>query len=176
MRGQLLIAGPGMLDPSFARTVVLIVEHTEEGAFGLVLNRPSETTVSDAVDALDELVDADDLLYIGGPVGQSALVVLAEFDDAREAALVAFEDVGVLGEGAVDGPPATRRGRAFAGHAGWSPGQLDSELASGDWIPEPARREDAFCTEPLELWQSVLTRKGGSYALVARMPADPSLN
>ena len=174
-RGQLLIAGPTLLDPNFQRTVVLIVEHTDEGAFGLVLNRPSETTVGEAVDELDTFVEEEDALFIGGPVRQSALIVLAEFEDAEEAAVVAFDDVGVLGDHD-DATPQTRRGRAFAGHAGWGPGQLDIELSHGDWILEPARPEDAFSDEPLVLWESVLTRKGGSYALVARMPADPSMN
>ena len=175
-RGQLLIAGPTMLDPNFQRTVVLIVEHSEEGALGLVLNRPSETTVGEAVSELSELVDSDELLFIGGPVQQSALIVLAEFEDAGRAAVVAFDDIGVLGGEDHADPPDTRRGRAFAGHAGWGPGQLDAELAQGDWILEPAQREDAFCIAPGELWGSVLTRKGGSYALVARMPNDPTVN
>jgi len=175
-RGQLLIAGPTLLDPNFQRTVVLIVEHSDEGALGLVLNRPSETTVGEAVSELEELVDSEEPLFIGGPVQQSALIVLAEFDDAARAALIAFDDVGVLGGEDHDDPPQTRRGRAFAGHAGWGPGQLDSEVERGDWILEPARRDDAFSGAPDELWQAVLTRKGGSYALVARMPSDPSMN
>ena len=175
-RGQLLIAGPTLIDPNFQRTVVLIVEHTDEGAFGLVLNRPSETTVGEAVDELDAFVDEDDTLFIGGPVRQSALIVLAEFEHAEQAAVVAFDDVGVLGDHDADAVPEIRRGRAFAGHAGWGPGQLDAELSHGDWILEPARHEDAFSDEPMSLWASVLTRKGGSYALVARMPADPSMN
>jgi putative transcriptional regulator len=176
-RGQLLIAGPGLLDPNFWRTVVLIVEHSEEGALGLVLNRPSETTVGEAVSELEQLLDPDDPLYVGGPVQPSALIVLAEFDAPSEAALIAFEDVGVLANGAQEGSSVSvRRGRAFVGHAGWGPGQLDDEVERGDWILEPARREDAFSGAPLDLWSSVLTRKGGSYALVARMPADPSVN
>jgi putative transcriptional regulator len=109
-------------------------------------------------------------------VQQSALIVLAEFEDGAQAAVVAFEDVGVLGGEDHENPPETRRGRAFAGHSGWGPGQLDAELESGDWILEPARREDAFCATPAALWQAVLERKGGSYALVARMPDDPSVN
>jgi putative transcriptional regulator len=160
-RGQLLIAGPGLLDPNFWRTVVLIVEHTDEGALGLVLNRPSETTVGEAVSELERLLDLDDPLYVGGPVQPSALIVLAEFDQPIEAALIAL---------------SVRRGRAFVGHAGWGPGQLDDEVERGDWILEPARRDDAFTGAPLELWSRVLTRKGGSYALVARMPPDPSVN
>ena len=176
-RGQLLIAGPGLLDPNFWRTVVLIVEHSDEGALGLVLNRPSETTVGEAVSELEELLDVDDPLYVGGPVQRSALIVLAEFDQPTEAALIAFEDVGVLANGAQQDPSlGVRRGRAFVGHSGWGPGQLDDEVERGDWIIEPALRDDAFTGTPLDLWSAVLTRKGGSYALVARMPPDPSVN
>jgi putative transcriptional regulator len=178
VRGQLLIGGPGLLDPNFWRTVVLIVEHTDEGALGLVLNRPSETTVGEAVPQIDELVDPADQLFIGGPVQPSAVIVLCEFEDPTDAALVAFDDIGVLGTGSSPEEPVAgvRRGRAFVGHAGWGPAQLDGELERGDWILERARREDAFSADPRELWSEVLTRKGGSYALVARMPPDPSLN
>lgn len=176
-RGQLLIAGPGLVDPNFWRTVVLIVEHSEDGALGLVLNRPSETTVGEAVSELEQLLDLDDPLYIGGPVQPSALIVLAEFEDSSDAALLAFDDIGVLASGAQDDPAVgVHRGRAFVGHAGWGPGQLDAELERGDWILEPARSHDAFTSDPADLWQEVLTRKGGSYALVARMPPDPSVN
>ena len=176
-RGQLLIAGPGLVDPNFWRTVVLIVEHSEEGALGLVLNRPSETTVGEAVTELESLLDVDDPLYVGGPVQPSALIVLAQFEQPGEAALIAFEDIGVLANGTPENADvAVRRGRAFVGHSGWGPGQLDDELERGDWILEPAQREDAFTVSPLDLWETVLTRKGGSYALVARMPPDPSVN
>jgi putative transcriptional regulator len=177
-RGKLLIAGPALVDPNFWRTVVLVVEHNDEGALGLVLNRPSETTVRDAVPQLEELVDDEDLLYIGGPVQPSSVIVLARLEDPSEAALLSFDDIGVIGAGdGSDGPVAgVRQGRAFVGHSGWGPGQLDAELERGDWITEPARREDAFSEKPGELWSTVLTRMGGSYALVARMPPDPSVN
>jgi putative transcriptional regulator len=176
-RGQLLIAGPGLVDANFWRTVVLVVEHTDDGALGLVLNRPSETTVGEAVSELKPLLDVDDPLYVGGPVQPSALIVLAQFERPADAALIAFNDVGVLANGAQEDPDLdVRRGRAFVGHSGWGPGQLDNELERGDWILEPARREDAFTSHPEALWESVLTRKGGSYALVARMPPDPSVN
>ena len=178
VRGQLLIAGPTLEDPNFWRTVVRVVEHSEAGALGLVLNRPSESTVGEAVPQLLELADADDDVLVGGPVGQSAVIVLADFAAPAEAALIAFDSVGVLAGGA----PAdqlgagVRRARIFAGHSGWGPGQLDGELERGDWILEPARYSDAFAPDPSELWAAVLERKGGSYALVARMPQDPTLN
>jgi putative transcriptional regulator len=178
VRGQLLIAGPGLLDPNFWRTVVLVVEHSDEGALGLVLNRPSEATVGDTVPQLEELIDPDEAVFLGGPVGPSSVIVLARFEDPGEAALLAFADVGVLGSNvSIEGPVAgVRDGRAFVGHAGWGAGQLDGEVERGDWILEPAQLDDAFSPTPQDLWTTVLTRKGGSYALVARMPADPSVN
>ncbi len=177
-RGQLLIAGPALLDPNFWRTVVLVIEHDEDGALGLVLNRPSETTAGEAVPELEATLEADEPLLIGGPVQPSAVIVLAEFEDASDAAVISFDEIGVLGtDAALENLGAgVRRGRAFVGHAGWGPGQLDSELERGDWILEPARREDAFSRDPSTLWPEVLLRKGGSYALIARMPVDPSLN
>jgi putative transcriptional regulator len=175
-RGQLLIAGPTLLDPNFWRTVVLVVEHSDEGALGLVLNRASETTVGDAVPDLTGLIDEDDLLFIGGPVQPAAVIVLARFEDPSASALLAFDDIGVLSSEAETESEGVGEARGFVGHAGWGAGQLDAELERGDWILEPAMREDAFTQEPSELWESVLTRKGGSYALVARMPPDPSWN
>jgi putative transcriptional regulator len=175
-RGKLLIAGPTLLDPNFWRTVVLVIEHNEEGALGLVLNRPSETTVADAVPQLEDLVDPAEELFIGGPVQPSSVIVLGEFEDPGDAALISFGDVGVLRASLDDPVAGVRNGRAFVGHAGWGPGQLDSELERGDWILEPAKLGDAFTANPQGLWSDVLTRKGGSYALVARMPPDPTMN
>ncbi len=178
VRGQLLVAGPALLDPNFWRTVVLVVEHTEEGALGLVLNRPSETSVGEAVPQLEPLLDPEARLFIGGPVQPSAVIVLAEFEETTDAALLAFDDVGVLGTSSSSDEltAGVRSGRAFLGHAGWGPGQLDGELERGDWILEQARLADAFSSDAGGLWSEVLTRKGGSYALLARMPADPSMN
>ena len=176
-RGQLLIAGPTLLDPSFWRTVVLIVEHSEQGALGLVLNRPSETTVGETVPQLESLLALEDPMFIGGPVQPSSMMVLAQFENPGDAALLAFDDVGVMGIGDPDDEPTSVTvGRAFVGHAGWGPSQLEAEIARGDWFLERARFEDAFATEPEALWPRVLERKGGSYALIARMPADPSMN
>ncbi len=98
IRGQLLIAGPRLADPNFWRTVVLIVEHTDEGALGLVLNRPSEATVADAVPELGDLIPPETDVLVGGPVQQSSVIVLAEFEDPSDAAMIAFDDIGILGK------------------------------------------------------------------------------
>jgi putative transcriptional regulator len=130
------------------------------------------------VQELEELVDPEDPLFIGGPVQPSSVIVLGRFEDPSDAALVAFDDVGVMGGGGSveERSVGMLAGRAFVGHAGWGPGQLEAELERGDWILEPAQRSDAFDSDPSELWSRVLTRKGGSYMLVARMPPDPTVN
>jgi putative transcriptional regulator len=177
IRGQLLIAGPALLDPNFRRTVVLVIEHSDEGALGLVLNRSSENLVGEVAPELESVVDPDSALFMGGPVQPSGVIILGRFEDPEDSALVSFDDVGVLrAENSLADPPGLLEARAFAGHSGWGPGQLDAELEQGDWILEPATANDAFCADPDVLWSAVLARKGGSYALVARMPADPSLN
>jgi putative transcriptional regulator len=176
LRGQLLIASPGLVDPNFRRTVVLIVAHDEDGAVGLVLNRPSDTTVSEAVPALADLVDGDAVVSVGGPVQPEAVCVLAEWEEPDEAGQLVFGDIGLMAAAAelVDVAPATRRVRIFAGYAGWSAGQLEDELGEPSWIVGDARVEDVF--EPGDVWSAALRRKGGEYALIATMPENPSLN
>jgi putative transcriptional regulator len=171
VRGKLLVASPGLTD-FFRRTVVLVLEHNEDGAIGLVLNRPSETPVDDAVPDLPVLVDPDDVVHLGGPVGPDSVIVLARFADPAEAASIVFDDLGVV-DPDFEGPDL-HAVRVYAGHAGWGPGQLDGELEQEAWIVEPAHPEDPF--EGGDLWSEVLDRKGGGYALLARMPEDPSLN
>jgi putative transcriptional regulator len=179
LRGHLLIASPALLDPNFRRTVVLVTEHTDEGAMGLVLNRPSEVAVVDAIPHLATLVDEGTPVYLGGPVQPEAVVALAEFDDPSAAAALALGDrVGFLrpDADAEELETGVRRARVFAGYAGWGEGQLEAELDESAWIVEPAVPEDVFTGDPEGLWSSVLRRKGGTFVLLALMPVDPSLN
>jgi putative transcriptional regulator len=177
LQGQLLIASPSLLDSNFRRTVVLVTEHTDGGAAGLVLNRPSPASVSELVPELEPLVEDEEQVWLGGPVQPNAVLVLGEFVDPDDAAVPLF---GSLGFPSLDDPedvvPATTRRRVFAGYAGWGAGQLESELGREDWIIEPAQNDDAFTEAPDNLWAEVLRRKGGIYELVARIPDDPSVN
>jgi putative transcriptional regulator len=171
MRGQLLIAAPSLFD-YFRRAVVLVLEHTPEGAMGVVLGRSSETRVADAVPALAELADAEDLVYLGGPVAPESVVALGDFGEPGEAGLRVVGSLGTLDpDGSND---SLRRLRVFAGYAGWGPGQLDGELEEEAWIIHAADQDDPF--RDGDLWSNALTRKGGRYRLMATMPADPSLN
>jgi putative transcriptional regulator len=178
LSGQLLLASPALQDPNFRRTVILVGAHSEEGAMGVVLNRPSQVTVGEAVPQLEPAVDERETVYVGGPVQPSSIVFLAEFLDPSPAGLMVLGRIGFPApEADIDKlAEATARRRVFAGYAGWGEGQLDEELEEGDWIPHPARPDDVFTDDPEDLWSEVLTRKGGAYALIARMPIDPSLN
>ena len=179
LRGKLLLASPTMADPNFARSVVLIAEHTEDGAMGLVLNRPAATTVSEAVPDLAWLTEEDAQVYVGGPVAETAVIVLAEFLRPDLAGALVEPDLGFIGADADDPEQlegAVTRARVFAGHAGWGPGQLEGELSEDAWIVEPPKREEIFTEEPDDLWAAVLRRKGRRYALLSTMPPDPSLN
>jgi putative transcriptional regulator len=176
--GQLLLASPALRDPNFERSVVLVGVHSEQGAMGVVLNRPSEVTVGEAAPQLEEAVEESERVFVGGPVQPSSIVFLAEFLDPDPAGVLVLGRIGFPAPDAElqELARATGRVRVFAGFAGWGEGQLESEIADGDWIAQAALPEDVFTELPDRLWSDVLTRKGGSYALVARMPPDPSVN
>jgi putative transcriptional regulator len=178
LAGQLLLASPTLQDPNFARTVVLIGMHSDEGAMGVVLNRPSAVTVGEAVPQLGDVVGALDRVYVGGPVQPSSVLFLAEFLEPSLAGVLVLGRIGFPAPdtGVEQLAENTARRRVFAGHAGWGPGQLDAEMADDDWIAHPAEPQDVFSELAEGLWSTVLTRMGGSYALIARMPVDPSVN
>ncbi len=176
--GQLLLASPALHDPNFERTVVLIGVHSGEGAMGVVLNRPSEVTVGEAAPQLEVTIDESERVFVGGPVQPSSIVFLAEFLDPAPAGVLVLGRIGFPSPDAEleELSRSIDRVRVFAGFAGWGEGQLETEIEEGDWIAQVALPEDVFSELPEELWSNVLTRKGGSYALLARMPADPSVN
>lgn len=177
LRGQLLISGGGLYDPNFRHTVVLVGEHTEDGALGVVLNRALDVTVGSAIPGLAELVGSDVPLYEGGPVQPESPVLLAEFGEGGTADLPVFGRVGFLtGEVSPDVREHLVRARVYAGYSGWGPGQLEAELEQDSWIVDPARVEDVFTDEPELLWSRVLRRKGPQYQMMSRTPFDPTMN
>lgn len=178
-RGRLLVAAPSLVDPNFRRTVVLMLEHSEEGALGVVLNRPTPLMAHEALPSpLAEALPEGERVHEGGPVQPDAVIVLGDFVDPAAAATIVLGSVGIFDPTlhAGEGPPAVRAMRVFGGYAGWGAGQLEAELEQEAWIDAPCTVDDVFAERPGELWQTVLERKGGPYRLVARMPEDPSLN
>jgi putative transcriptional regulator len=177
--GRLLVAAPTLLDPQFERAVIVMLEHSQEGALGLVLNQPTELRAGDALpEPLCDLVPDDAMVHNGGPVQPAAVIILAEFSRPERAAGIVVDRIGIVDPGGAAEELANEVGqvRIFGGYAGWGPGQLESEITDGAWIDVPAAREDIFTSTPDGLWSAALERKGGIFRLVARMPEDPSLN
>lgn len=178
LRGQLLVATPALGDPNFDRTVVLMLEHTPEGAVGLVLNRPSGTDLDEAGadwEGWDKLAAQPPVVFVGGPVSRTAVICVARLGDGgAEGFQPLLGDIGLANMG---GPP---RGidavRLFAGYAGWGEGQLEGEIAEGAWFVVDAEPDDPLTADPETLWEDVLRRQGGRLAMFAFCPADPSQN
>ncbi len=177
LKGKLLLSGGGLFDPNFRQTVVLLGEHDETGAVGVVLNRPLEVSVEEAVPALAGVAGPGARLFGGGPVEPEQAVLLVEVADPAVLDVPVLASIGfVTGEVPWDVRSSVRQARVYVGHAGWGPGQLDAEMASGAWIVEDATAEDIFAAEPAALWRRILERKGPRYARLARIPFDPTMN
>jgi putative transcriptional regulator len=177
LRGRLLISSGGLFDSNFRHTVVLVGEHNQDGALGVILNRALDVTVHDVVPGLKDLVSPEALLFQGGPVRPESPVLLAELTHPELADLLVFGSVGFLiGDVPTDVKPGIVRARVFAGYAGWGPGQLEAEMDADSWILDPAHEEDVFTDQPDLLWSRVLARKGPEFRRLSRMPYDPSMN
>ncbi len=179
--GQLLVATPVLRDPNFDRTVVLLVAHENGGALGVVLNRATEVPVREVLGAWGGVASEPPVVFEGGPVQPEAAICLARVRSAT-AELSGFSRVqGTLGTVDLNRDPDVMQEqlldvRVFAGYAGWAPGQLEDEIASGSWLTFPALPADAFTERPDDLWVNVLRRQGGIHAAIAFYPPDPAYN
>ncbi len=179
-KGRLLLATPPLVDPNFDRTVVYMLEHNEQGALGVVVNRPTDEDDVEGLGAWCDLLSGPAVVFSGGPVEVGALIGLAWNDAAHPSTAGRPTDTGIstvdLREAPTEVAPVFERFRLFRGYSGWSPGQLDAELEVGAWIVLAAEVADVFCPEPDELWRDVLRRQGGRLAWIANAPDDLSTN
>jgi putative transcriptional regulator len=187
LAGRLLVATPILADPNFRRTVVLIVEHeVEQGTLGVVLNRPTKVPVGQVLEPWTELATDPSVVFSGGPVAPNSALALAHVPGTGEPVgwhplEGSAPDMARLGLVDLDAPPgllapAITSLRVYAGYAGWSAGQLKSEIDEGAWHVVAAEPGDAFCADPERLWPEVLRRQGGELAYLATYPDDPGLN
>lgn len=185
--GALLVATPLLDDPNFRRSVVLILEHDEDGGtLGVVLNRPSEISVTQVLPSWDSLVTGPSVLFEGGPVQTDSALALAAVSSADEPLgwrrlHSQTPAVARLGTVDLDAPPEILAGeitqmRIFAGYAGWTAGQLESEIRQGAWYLIDAEPGDTFHADPESLWRTVLRRQRSELAFVATCPDDPKMN
>jgi putative transcriptional regulator len=178
-RGRLLVSTPPMTDPNFDRTVVLMLEHSAEGALGIVLNRPTPTQLSDALPDWKPLASAPPVVFSGGPVAEDSVIALARgIGNGDEGWVQVLDDVGTvdIGRDPAAVSAELHELRIFVGYAGWGPGQLEGEIDAGGWFVVNARPNDAFDANPDALWREVLRRQRGHVALFANCPTDPATN
>jgi putative transcriptional regulator len=169
-----------MSDPNFDGTVVLVLDHTEDGAVGVVLNRPSETEVGDALPGWASTAAPPPVFYAGGPVAPTGAIALGRAGDGAEPDgwTAVLGRVGLVPIGDAGDPPAAGIDavRIFAGHAGWIASQLEGEIDAGGWIVVDAEPDDAFTRDPPDLRRAVLARQRGRLAWFANCPPDPRVN
>lgn len=179
LAGKLLVASPTLDDPNFIRSVILLLDHDDDGALGVVLNRPSEISADDAVPRWASAVSEPAVVHVGGPVTPQVVVCLGRV--RAEAPTGWTRLTGPIGAVDLDSSPEELMGvldglRLFAGYAGWAAGQLETELRLGGWLVVDAEPDDAFTARPDTLWSRVLKRQRGELALLHTMPLDPTQN
>jgi putative transcriptional regulator len=178
-KGKLLVATPPLTDPNFDRTVIYMLEHTVDGAVGVVLNRPLHEDPPPELYAWTDLLSEPGTLFSGGPVDETALIALARLHGPIAGAWSQVTD----GLGSIDlmlDPDEVAEGvlalRVFRGYSGWGELQLEAELAEGAWMVLSAELDDVFARRAEGLWRTVLRRQGGRLAWVANAPDDLSSN
>jgi len=176
-KGRLLVAAPSLTDPNFHRTVVLMIEHDDEqGALGVVINRPSQTDLSGPLPEWEPVAAFPDVFFLGGPVTPSNVIGLArvwpEADGEGVTPLLDHLALVDLNQSPSELGAMVEEARAFAGCAGWAPGQLEAEIGVGAWFVVDAQVDDVLTPEPDELWAGILRRQGGRLALFATYPPD----
>ena len=184
LTGRLLVATPELGEGPFERSVVLVLDHDEGGALGVVINRPTEVEVAEVLPAWQPLASDPGVLFQGGPVALDSalgLALIPSGTDDDEEPLGWRRVVGRLGLVDLDTPPEVlaaelTRLRIFAGYAGWGVGQLEAEVAEGSWYVVPGEIDDVFGEETRSLWRQVLRRQPGELAFHATRPIDPELN
>jgi putative transcriptional regulator len=167
------------VDPNFDRSVVLLLEHGDDGALGIVLNRPSETPLATVLPEWDEHATAPGVVFSGGPVAPEAVIALARGGtDASDGWMPFLGEVGTVdvGRDPTDLGPQLHALRIFVGYAGWSPGQLEVELEQEAWFVASVDSGDPFSPNPERLWRDVLRRQRGRVAMFANYPEDPETN
>jgi putative transcriptional regulator len=177
--GQLLVATPLIGDPHFERSVVMILAHGSEGAFGVIVNRPTDSTVAEVAPEWSDHVTAPGVVFLGGPVAVDTLTGIGRPVDETVPGYAPL----VAGVGSVDlnSPPPSDRPRwaglrLFAGSAGWAEGQLEDEIREGAWWVLPAAPDDVLTSDPSTLWARVLRRQRPPISWFANCPLDPSAN
>ncbi len=188
-KGIFLIASPSLRDPNFQQTVILLCEHGPEGALGVVVNRPTQITITEVLPHVPVLEGQHHKVFAGGPVQQQHLLILYRTPQNRADSHHVFDSVYLGGnakalENLLRDPSSLDNLRAFIGYSGWAPGQLENEMQTGSWLTHPADPAIMFEADHRRLWGTILRSFGPDLPLSADMPVelytdmpvDPNMN
>ena len=161
--GRFLVAGEHLRDPNFGRTVVLLLNYGERGARGVIINRQTHVKLAAVFPGISGLHQRPDTVYLGGPVGRTQLLLLLRSESPPGRSEHVFDDIYVSSSRQTLIEALNRAGSAvpvhvYAGYAGWAPGQLDHEVARGDWHVLPADAESVFSEAPKEVWRQLIEK------------------
>jgi putative transcriptional regulator len=171
LSGRLLVATPHLIDPNFHRSVVLILEHGNDGALGLILNRPTTERAETYLPSWHEHLVPPGIVHFGGPVDPEVAIGLGRAGDDAQVGVSGFALVDLTADPEPDSPHV----KVYAGYSGWTAGQLEDELQSGSWFVLDAAPDDPF-GDPDGLWTRVLRRQGGTLSMIGLFPDDPRMN
>jgi len=162
-QGKFLVASRQLKDPGFRKSVVLVIDCDKRGALGLIINRPTEVRLSEVLPEIEELQERTDNLYLGGPVGMTDVRLLVQTDSPPRDSHHVFADIYVSSSGGllqrlVKNRAAAERFRVYAGYAGWAPGQLEGEIARGDWHILDGDPEVIFDLPASRIWPELIQR------------------
>jgi putative transcriptional regulator len=181
-RGSLLVALPSLTDPNFVQSVVLLCEAGgEEGAMGIVVNRPTDLQLAEALPQEGLLKGHEIPIYLGGPVQTDRILLLVRAEEPADGFVEVLDGIALGGtlealKEAATGQGITGEFRPYRGYAGWGPGQLESEVDLGAWLLLPGDPELVFSRNPQTVWQELMARMGGALEIYATMPPDLSMN
>jgi putative transcriptional regulator len=170
-KGRFLVASRDLRDPNFSKTVVLLLDYNEMGALGLIINRPTELSISQALPDVEGLDNRKENVWVGGPVATLDMLMLVRAGDRPEESDAVFDDVYVSGSSEllarlVDSEEGGGTFRIYVGHAGWAPRQLDAEVARGGWEVLPGDADMVFDESPAEVWPDLSERGSVKWALL----------
>lgn len=172
-RGMFLIASRGLVDPNFSESVVLLLEYDAGGALGLIVNRPTKILLTELLPDIEELEARADTVYLGGPVSRNHIVLLMRSDSHPPGAGRVFADtyasssMSTLKQAASESQYGATF-RAYAGYAGWGPGQLDGEVSRGDWYVSPADESIVFEADSETIWPKLIEENAGQWVYEAQ--------
>ena len=169
-KGKFLVASRQLKDRNFSKTVVLLLQYGRSGAMGLVINRPTEVKLSTVVPDIEGLQELTDTVYIGGPVAKNQMLLLIRSGNEIEESRHIFNDIYVSSsrtvlQKMVEDKDTGKTFRLYAGHAGWSPGQLDREVARGGWHILRADAATVFEKAPAEIWPELIDRSSALWVM-----------